>query len=314
MERREFLSGASSVLAVGLTLPVINLDPASLGHDPSDEDIEGYLARVDERLSHVGRKALPAFVGEHLQAKGLHPDLPHDLWRTTMLSAALQGLPTKARQHPRYDETVKRDGARGMHAILSLADAVESMEQEELEGIGKALRDEPQLLGRLFQDTFAHCEGHGVPKQHLRQGVRALDDMAWKLAHQSPSAVMRRELAAFDKACRSNGFERKDWQAHFVKSPGSSGALQKGLSPQDDAEKDQDIDSDKAGEAYKGVLVAGGLALAGSATSFLVAGLVHAMDAAILLMFNSCLLAVGGVILLLVGAILFASARRKAKG
>ena len=296
MERRDFLTGAGSVLAVGFAPPVVNLDPASLGDDPSDADIEGFLVKVDRELAQVSAKPVPGHLTGHLGAQGLPTNLMDELRRTTVLAAALQGLPPKASRHPKFAETLEPEGLRGIHAILELADAMEAMGTKQLHAIGHALRDRPRLGAQLRKEMLAHCTGSGVPKPHVLQGAKALDEVVWQLTHQSPETLVKRELGSFDKACRAAGIDRKDWRKTYGKPT-------KGIEPTDEPGEDDVIETKETLEAWQKVFIVSGSSLVGGLSSFAVAALTDW----VVFLCVGCALTALGVILLLVGALLWAA-------
>jgi len=306
MERRDFLTGASSLLAVGVAPPVGQRDVTGLGEDPTDEAIEGWLVHVDRELETISHKPVSEGTKRFLRQRGVEQGLLDEVRRSTAFTAALHGIAAPLRDKPAIRRAIEHEAPRGARALFQIADMLETVTDKDLTRVATALADDPQLMDKVRDTMFAHCQGSGVPKEHLELGARALDDAAWKLQHQSSKATITQELAALDKACRSHGFARKEWRKH-VSSMEAGPKGKRSIGPQTPGPAPPTGQTKQGDEAWRKSMRIGGTLLGISAG----AGILGALFLAIyepfaLIACVGCVLIPLGLIFLLIGGILYA--------
>lgn len=196
VDRREFLK-ASTLVGVGTAASacagrndsLIVVPPSTLTAD----DMEAYLARLDRSMHALATEPSP--MGKVFPAKKFSTTDPviksgEDLLRSNLRSLLLVGsfrdLPEEGRAYPGmqnrlWDAMGEMDSAmRGMTKTLS------DLTPTERADIGRALRDDPELGMRIIEAFDVEAEAQGLPMER-RVHMRSLAVQAINRLKQSSS-------------------------------------------------------------------------------------------------------------------------------
>ena len=315
MKRREFLQGGGTLLSIGLLPPLGTTATGGVARLPGSVEIESWVDEMEQRLARAQTRPLEPLVGQHLASRGLPTELFDELNRTTLLAAALQDLPPGASEHPAIRPVLAREAPRGLHAALQIRAAVLSFQPEELRVLGQRLRTDRRLGRRLRRALLARGEALGLPRAHTLQGARILEITARRMAREDPDELIRRELRTFDALCLAADLDPEVLPPHVpLPSPQADDLDPRDVQPGTSREQ---ADTERAVQAWKKVLKAGGYTSASGGGFLVTSGLMAALGSEFTWLFLFCggfgLLGIG-VVLLLVGAIGLSAVRSRNPG
>jgi len=285
------------------------LDPAGLGDQPSDEAIDAYISAVEDKADRITAHPAPAGIKNFLAHKGCRPDLLDEIRRTSMIGAAYLALPRHHRTRPRVKQHMAQEQQRSAMAFFEMTDLLAAMKDDELRAIANNLKQIPNFNAALRREVFAHCEGTKAPKDQVRQAADTLDEAAWKLTHQSPIALVQQELSKLDRACRRQGFERKDWKAHFATldaksespdKPGRTSATDESSDELQDEARQPDGQRKRTRLPWPETMITGGALSVGGLTG----GILFCIAGAEPLMLLSCALIPIGILVAIIGGVM----------
>lgn len=203
MDRREFLSGASAMLAAALVSEDAFAAPL---RGPGAEGVEGWLAGLD--LDRMRRREPLPLVREALEAAGLPPHIMGETFATLSLVTAWQGCDEQTRQHPALVEALMSGAAllaRRCAALVAWLDQVPREEQRQIGGV----MARPNRAMALW-DRVLIRKGAAIDPRRRRALRGAMGDLARVLRHREATDLIDGLVGGLKEAAR---LERVDLAA-----------------------------------------------------------------------------------------------------
>ncbi|MCB9684855.1 MAG: PDZ domain-containing protein [Alphaproteobacteria bacterium] len=214
MNRRELLEHFGGVLALSMAplLPAC----ATVG-GPDLQAMAGmpvpHLAdQLRARMSTIRETTRFPLLADWIEQRGQDRELLGEVVATLWVSTTFRDLPRDVRIQPEIQRWLLDEGptmARSMYQVAELLEGLSAAEREELVDV---LTTRPEIVQAMTEGFDVHASSAGVEPERRRQSRTLLDHTTWRLRHQSPDAVIDELLHRFDRVCRRNGVERKDWR------------------------------------------------------------------------------------------------------
>ncbi|MCB9684857.1 MAG: PDZ domain-containing protein [Alphaproteobacteria bacterium] len=214
MNRREMLHRIGGVLALSLT-PVVSGCATVGGPDLAsfaDQPPVHLADQLRERMAAIRGTASFPRIEAWVEARGQDRGLLGEVAATMWLSSTFRDLPRTVRAQPEIQRWLLDEGPAVARSMYQVAELLEGLGPEERRELREVLASEPELLGQMTEGFDVHAAARGVEPERRAQAKELLDHTAWRLRHQSPDAVIDELLHRFDRICRRNGVDRRDWR------------------------------------------------------------------------------------------------------
>jgi hypothetical protein len=119
--------------------------------------------------------------------------------RAMTVSAFFQSLAPDERLHPAIQARMHAELPRIGGAVASMAEALEQVGPRERKAIQEHLRASPGLEDRIASEVDGYASRSDAPFAKRVQFRRQLEDVAWRMRHQSADVVIDEVLAKFRK-------------------------------------------------------------------------------------------------------------------
>ncbi len=214
MERREFIGVVGQVLAGALGTPLLGAC-ATIG-GPSleamgERDVGPFLATVRAHTKRLRGTAPHPAMRRFVAERGHRPDLVEENAAALFVSSSFRDLPRQLQEHHEVQAWIAEEAPRLSRAVLSMASFLDELSEEERRVLGEALREDPSLYTDLASATAASSRARGLPESRATQAKQVMGHVGFRLAKQSPSAVIDEYLSKVARISRREGLE--DWRA-----------------------------------------------------------------------------------------------------
>ncbi len=201
MERRVFLgvAAASSIPLPGLGEPRHRAPEPPLERPGPVDDMDAYVAKVDEGMARIGRWSITANHPEFQGDREATDALARSAMQTLYLTGMFGDLPRAQQLHPGMQE-------RMWTALPLMDDALDRMNafldartDDELSRVQEALRRDGSLGERVGDALVAEAARCGTSAWRCQQVRGMVNQAAWRLANQPPELLIGEYRAKIER-------------------------------------------------------------------------------------------------------------------
>jgi hypothetical protein len=171
--------------------------PLPAPEDLAALDVSAFLRRLDGNLAAISDRGLlapliPPAALEHALAdpRFSHADeLFRGTLRGSLVATSILDLPAEARVHPEVQRRLWSAMDEMDTAVLGIGKALESLSADERAGIGRALRDEPELGEAVLAALDARAEQAGVSGERRAHLRKTGEHACFRLRQSTPAFI-----------------------------------------------------------------------------------------------------------------------------
>jgi hypothetical protein len=205
MDRRDFLGGMSAIFAAGL----VTDEAEAAGPPPAAPDeVEPWLAKLDQDLQRMSQQAPTEGVSEALHEAGLPPRLLGETFGTLSLFAAWRDSDEEVRQHPAFQARMFRAADALARRTVVIADWMEGLDRARRRSIGALLSRPNRLMAILDHVLIRKGERMNPARRRALRGTLGDIARATRKAGAKPEAFLDELILFVDYAAREEGVDR----------------------------------------------------------------------------------------------------------